>query len=334
VPAAGPDALAVAIYEHPTGVVHAQESGFEGVACVDDTARLLTVLCDVWVRTQLDWVQRWALGLLDFVLWMQEPDGTWLNFIYDWDGGKNRTGITSRPGQNFWLARALVGVQRAGSVFPDGKGVDAFRLGLAVAAAQKAPPDIRSLHLLTALYDHHEPPLVRRWADELVACRDGDVLKNSAFEVGMPHLWAHIQEGVLAASSQVLDDPALLDVAVRSAEAVIVPAVRGRFTATHSSVAYDVSSCVWSLDQLATATGNARWAKLAAEGRAWFDGQNAAGAPVYDRERGVVADGIDHDTVSANSGAESNIVAAEVFQDHLVSLVEEMHDPFGDTTDQ
>ena len=328
VPAAGPNALAVAIYEHPTGVVHAEESGFEGVACIDDTARLLTVLCTLEADTP-PWVGRWARGLLDFVLWMQEPDGTWINFVTDWDGDKNRTGITSEPGQNFWLARALVATQRAGWTFADDDAIEAYRRGLAVAAAEEAPPDLRSLHLLTALFgDDPEPFLVRRWADEIAACRDGDVLKNSPYEVGAPHLWAHIQEGVLALSSVLLDDPALLDSAVRSAEAVIEPAVHERFAATPSSLAYDVSSCVWSLDQLALATGDERWGRLATDARAWFDGRNAAGRPIYDRERGAVADGIDHGRVSMNSGAESNIVAIALFPREAISVADRMPDPF------
>jgi hypothetical protein len=328
VPAAGPEVLALAIYEQPDGVVAADESGFEGVACVDDTARLLGVLCEVWERTHVPWVERWARGLLAFVLWMQEPDGTWLNFIYGWDGRKNETGITSRPGQNFWLARALVGVERAARLLLDEPALEAYRRGLSVATASEAPPDIRALHLLAALRDGGDLDRSRTWADELVACRDGDVLKNSSYEIGPPHLWAHIQEGVLATASTVLDDPGLLDVAVAGAEAVVVPAVLARFTANPSSVAYDVSSCVWSLDRLAEATGDDRWAELATEGRAWFDGRNAAGVPVYDRERGLVADGIDHDVISANSGAESNIVAAETFLDEAAGLARSMPDPF------
>ena len=67
VPAAGPDALAVAVYSDVVDrPVLANESGFEGVACVDDAARLLDVLCDVWTATQLPWVERWARGLLEF----------------------------------------------------------------------------------------------------------------------------------------------------------------------------------------------------------------------------------------------------------------------------
>lgn len=211
--------------------------------------------------------------------------------------------------------------------FADGTAHDSYHRGLAIAAAEEAPPDIRSLHLRVALLAE-DVELARRWAEEIATCRDGDVLKNSRFEVGAPHLWAHIQEGALAWASTVLDDPSLLEVAARSAEAVVVPAIRDRFTATPRSVAYDVSSCVWSLDRLADATADAQWAELAAEGRAWFDGHNAAGMPVYDPVAGRVADGIDHDLVSENSGAESNIVTAEVLLDEAVASARAMADPF------
>ena len=329
VPAAGPNALAVSIYEHPDGVVHAEESGFEGVACVDDAARLLVVLSQVWSRTKLDWVQRWAGGVLDFVLWMQEPDGTWINFIHDWEGDKNRGGITSRPGQNFWLARGILGTQTAASVFGDTASRDAHRKGLAAAAASDAPADVRALHLLAALSDADaDPALAEKWADELLACRDGDVLKNAELEVGLPHLWGHIQEGALAQAARTLDRPDYLDAAIASAEAVIVPPVTSAFGGRESTSPYDVAASTWSLDRLADATGDQRWAHVASEGRAWFDGRNAAGAAVYDRSRGRVADGIDGTRVSENSGAESNIVAAEVLLDDTCAVARSMLDPF------
>jgi len=55
---------------------------------------------------------------------------------------------------------------------------------------------------------------------------------------------------------------------------------------------------------------------------------NAAGAAVYDRARGRVADGIDGTRVSENSGAESNIVAAEVLLDDTCAVARSMLDPF------
>jgi hypothetical protein len=329
VPAAGPDALAPTIYEHPDGVVHAEESGFEGVACVDDAARLLIVLCQIWTRTKLDWVERWSRGLLDFVLWMQEPDGTWLNFIHDWDGDKNRDGITSRPGQNFWLARGILGAQLAGVTFGHQGAIDAHRRGLAAAAAQHAEPDVRALHIIAALReDESDPFLVERWAEELLACRDGDVLKNAKLEVGAPHLWGHIQEGALASAAHTLDRRDYLDAAIASAEAVVVPAVTSAFRSQRSTSPYDVAACVWSLDQLALASDDERWSRLGVDGRDWFHGRNAAGAPVYDRGSGRVADGVDETRVSENSGAESNIVAADVLLDEAVAAAREMSDPF------
>jgi hypothetical protein len=328
VPAAGPNALAVTIYEHPDGVVHAEESGFEGVACVDDAARLLVVLSQVWGRTKLDWVERWARGVLDFVLWMQEPDGTWLNFIHDWDGDKNRDGITSRSGQNFWLARGILGTRSAASLFDDDAARQAYRRGLLVASDMGAPPDVRALHLFAALSDDDvEQPLAEKWADELLACRDGDVLKNAELEVGLPHLWAHVQEGALAEAARTLDRPDYLDAAIASAEIVIVPAVASAFGGRESTSPYDVAAAIWSLDRLSAASDD-RWAHLAAEGRAWFDGRNTAGSAVYDRARGRVADGIDGTRVSDNSGAESNIVAADVLLDEAVDVARSMPDPF------
>ena len=45
IPSAGPGALAVAVYADGSDeTVAARESGFEGVACVDDAARLLGLL--------------------------------------------------------------------------------------------------------------------------------------------------------------------------------------------------------------------------------------------------------------------------------------------------
>ncbi|MGB7805681.1 MAG: hypothetical protein WBM72_08760, partial [Actinomycetota bacterium] len=78
---------------------------------------------------------------------------------------------------------------------------------------------------------------------------------------------------------------------------------------------YDVTSTVFSLDRLAAATGEERWTALAQDARAWFDGSNTAGAPVYDRARGRVADGIDEGRISENSGAEANIEAGGALLD-------------------
>ena len=98
--------------------------------------------------------------------------------------------------------------------------------------------------------------------------------------------------------------------------------------AATSTSPYDVASCIYSLDRLHEATGEQRWAALASDARAWFDRRNAAAAPVYDRRRGRVADGIDEGRVSENSGAESNIVAAEALLDDALDVARALEDPF------
>lgn len=324
-PAARPDAVAVAVYADMNDeAVPARESGFEGVACIDDAARLLGVLCRVWSRAPLRPIEAWARGLLEFVLWMQEPDGRWVNFVYDWDGTRNMEGRTSAVGENFWHGRALCSLVRAWSTFGDARAETAIRRGLEYVSAAGAPSDVRALHLEAGLLLILEGgrtdlgPAVRRWAHEIAACREGDVLMNNPDERGTPHLWAHVQEGVLADAGAFLEEPALVDTARRSAGALLEPAVRGGFDRL-STTPYDVASAVFGLDRLAAVTGEPGWARLAAEARAWFEGRNPAGLPVYDRRSGRVADGIDDARVSRNSGAEANVEAAGVLLDDAVA---------------
>ncbi|MFN8233217.1 MAG: hypothetical protein U0V56_07025 [Actinomycetota bacterium] len=330
--AAGPDALAVAVYGDALDRhVDAKESGYEGVACVDDAARLLDVLCDVWLRTRLPAIERWARGLLDFVLWMQTDDGRWVNFVYGWDGEQNHEGLTSVRGENFWHARALLGLSNAWIVLKDERAERALSAGFAHAAAKPAPADVRAVHMevarrLIRTGSTKLVPVLDGWAQELVACRTDDVLMNSLEETGVPHLWAHIQEGVLADAGILLGDPRLVDVAAESARAVLVPAVEGGFDRPSVSP-YDVSSTIFSMDRLARARDDGGWSSLAEDARDWFSGRNTAGAPVYDEGRGRVADGVDEGRLNRNSGAESNIVAAEVLMEAAMRSAAEVELP-------
>ena len=333
-PAAGPDALAVAVYGDALDRhVDAKESGYEGVACVDDAARLLDVLCDVWLRTRLPQIERWARGVLDFVLWMQDEDGRWVNFVHGWEGEKNHEGLTSVRGENFWHARALMGVSNAWLTFHDERAEAALTRGFAHAAEKPAPPDVRALHMevarrLIRTGATKLVPVLDGWAQELVECRDDGVLKNSPLERETPHLWAHIQEGVLADAGNLLGDRELVAVAETSARSLLVPAVESGFDRETVSP-YDVSSAIFSLDRLAGVTDSDEWSSLAQDARAWFLGRNTAGAPVYDEERGRVADGIDQGRLNENSGAESNIVGAEALMDRAIAVAGEVEVPEG-----
>lgn len=314
-PAAGPRACALAVYEVAGTLAPARESGEEGVACIDDTARALALYCDLWAATRQGHFRERAVSFLDFVLWMQLADGRFVNFVYDWQGRRNLDGPTSVAGGPFWQARGLRGLAKAWVRLDDRRVGDAFGRALAcIDRSDRVPPDVRSVHvaaLLEVIRAGREPSLrglLGQWCDEIASKRDGDVLLDG--DTNDIHFWAHSQETVLAQAAAVLDRADLLETARRSAEAVFVPAIASSFDLPLVQP-YGVACAVHAMDSLAGATGEARYVELASDARAWFDGRNPAGRAVYDRVAGRVADGIDDGQISGNSGAESNIVAAE-----------------------
>ncbi|MGA7988996.1 MAG: hypothetical protein WCB51_11430 [Candidatus Dormiibacterota bacterium] len=319
VPSAGPRSLAVAVYADAGDVtVGAKESGTEGVACVDDAARALELYCDLWDATRLPWTHRWCEGLLDFILSMQDDDGRWVNFILDWDGTPNRTGRTSVPGGGFWQSRALLAVARASRSLPDERIATALSIGLPhIVGATEVASDVRALQALTALTlldsgsaDDRWDDLLTTWSDEIASCRIDGMLMNATAERGSPHLWGHIQEGVLAEIGARLGRSALIETACTSADRIFPGVIATGFDLPRTQP-YDVSSAVFSLSRLAAVTGRAGYSQLAAEAREWFDGRNPARLSVYDRVSGRVADGLDGSRISPRSGAEANIVAAQ-----------------------
>ncbi len=112
---AGPTARAIAVYAEavsaetgaPDHTRAAHEQGFEGVACVDDAARAVVLYCMLWQRDPRPAYHSAALGLAQFVAYMQDDDGRFANFILDWRATKNLTGSTSTPGGPAWQARVV-----------------------------------------------------------------------------------------------------------------------------------------------------------------------------------------------------------------------------------
>ena len=315
IPAAGPGASALAVYEVEGSLERARESGEEGVACVDDTARGLALYCDLWAATGRDDFRERAHSFLAFVRWMQRPDGRFENFVHDWDGHRNVDGPTSVAGGGFWQARGLRGLARAWVTLDDAAAGEAFGRALAcVDRSDVVPPDVRAVHiaaLLDVVRAGRAPELralLVRWCDEIASKRSGEVLLDG--ETEEVHLWGHSQETVLSQAGVLLGRTDLVETARRSAELVFVPAIGSGFDLPLVQP-YDVACAVHAMDAVADATGEARYAELARDARAWFDGRNPARTAVYDRVAGRVADGIDRGRVSRNSGAESNIVAAE-----------------------
>lgn len=325
VPALGSGALALATYAHPTGpqfdLRPAAESGYEGVACVDDAARAALLYTEIWRRHGLPWAREAAEGLLRFTGAMQLEDGAFVNFIAGWDGEPQLTTPTSRPGGGPWQARAMHALARGMTVFGAGTYAAAFEAGTPALAEPTPYLDIRALSAIVMLeyWQATAAPSAAAqalaWAEAIAATHVGDLLPDRAGSEDI-HLWGHLQEAALARIGTAFGHNDLVRAAARSADAVLVPAAERGFAGPRS-LAFDVSCTIAGLDAVATATGEMRYFSAAASARAWFDGRNAAQQPVYDRARGLVRDGIDGGRLSENSGAESNIEGGLALLDAL-----------------
>ena len=310
-------ALGLAIYADEAGEhFGARESGIEGVACLDDAARALVLWADLWDRTKLPVAREWIDGLLAFCRWMQLDDGRFVNFVLDWSGVRNTEGITSRAdGASFWQARGARAMAKVWRVLGDERARDDYHRARVSFDERPVGADARAVQVLAAL-DAGDPVAdVSRWCDDIVSQRRGEILLD-AHDATEPHVWGHIQEGVLAMAGTTLGRPDLLAVARASADAYLMPLVEGRF-ALPTVQPYGAASAAFALTSLADATGDLRYAAAARDARAWFDGRNPAGLRVYDREAGRVADGVDGLHLNPHSGAESNITGAEALFDDV-----------------
>jgi hypothetical protein len=282
---------------------------------VDDAGRALVLFCDLWSATRLPVFRAWAEALLEFVLYMQDADGRFVNFITDWSGTRNEDGPTSRAGGSFWQARGLRGLARASVTFNDPRASLGVLRGLAHLRSEPVAASIRAIHILTALdllRSGQMPELradLRPWTAELVACRRDGVLFDDPDE-HEPHLWAHIQEDALAQAGAFLGREDLVQVARTSALLYLAPLIDSGFDLP--TVQPDgVASALFGVESLATVTGERRFTELAERARAWFNGRNPAKRPVYDRGAGKVHDGIDAGVLNEHSGAESNVAGAQ-----------------------
>jgi hypothetical protein len=292
----------------------ARETGFEGVACVDDAARAVVLYCSLWRRYHLPSARTAAVSLLQFLTYMQGEDGRFANFIFEWSGARNLTGRTSRAGEPAWQARALHALACGIAIDANTEYVERFARALPWIDDAMPYLDIRAVCVL-ALLEHWRATgaaacadRALEWSHEIAAHASASGLPNAAGVLPI-HLWGHLQEAALAETGRHLGCPELVECARASAEALLLPAVDSSFD-FERVLPFDVSCTVAGLAAVARATANERYVTAAALGRQWFYGRNTAGQPVYDARRGLVYDGIDRNVVSRNSGAESNIEGA------------------------
>lgn len=103
------------------------EAPGEGIACVDDVTRAVVV----YLKHYETFGDRFSLDMarkgLNFVMYMQQPDGEFYNFITR-DHTINRTGITSVRSFDWWAARGLWALGYGFRVFSEADQVFAATL--------------------------------------------------------------------------------------------------------------------------------------------------------------------------------------------------------------
>lgn len=107
----------------------------EGIACVDDVARIAVAYLNHYDSHGDDHSRKRARQALEFVRYMQQPDGTFLNFVTDpetneavfgepdpevVDGVRVDGTMTSKPILEFWSSRACWALGQGYATFADG----------------------------------------------------------------------------------------------------------------------------------------------------------------------------------------------------------------------
>lgn len=296
--------------------VIAADTGYEGIACVDDTARAALLALKIYERSHSRKALRLARRWLTFVEYMQYPDGDFANFIRNGTGVRNASGPTSVKGGYAWSSRAKWALAAAYRVTHDVAYRESFE------RCSLAPTDDNKMNAVLALADMElyraEPSHELR---ARVKERIGRIVAgNPAYFRDLPtrrkvELWGYHQLHAVAEASRLLDEPRLLVPCRHTINNLVEPDVRAKFWRDYPAqekdgvCAYMVTPIIQGLASMYAATGTKRYRELALMGSAWFYGRNDARAALYDPSTGMCRDGIAAQIPSENRGAESSIEA-------------------------
>ncbi|MEO8335414.1 MAG: extracellular solute-binding protein [bacterium] len=325
----------------PTG--SPQRDGLEGIASVDDAARAAVLYLRAFEQSGDTITRNGALGLLHFIVAMEQGDGEFYNFI-DTAGHPNRSAISSRKSMSYWAARSIWALGEAQRVFghsyPAGldgleepttravirmtRDIDAGRLigGSATATAEAL---MGLLALQQANPTAARAELATRTARLLVPLTTGKWNARADSPSAAWHAWGTRSVSALASASVVLARPEFLAAAKREADALwsrflLAGQMPAEIAADGSTkwfpeIAYGIGPMTEGFVALAAATNDRRYAILGGLSAAWLMGSNPAGVAMYDERTGRTFDGIDGvDKINRNSGAESTIEALLALQ--------------------
>lgn len=297
--------------------VAARDTGFEGIACVDDTARAALLALGVYEQNQsrraLDLARRW----LSFVEYMQYPDGSFANFIRDASGTRNATGPTSRKGGYWWSVRALWALARAYRVTGDERYLEHY---LACLLEPTADGKLNAVLALGELELYKRVPSAALQQTIRDRCRfiaglGGDHYFRDQPDTDTVQLWGYHQLHAVAEAARVFGDRVLWDACLPTVENLVAPDVRARFWYSFPDrdkrgvCAYTVTPIAQGLAASYRVGGREEHRRLAVQALDWYYGRNDAHTAMYDPTTGMCRDGIDGDVPSENFGAESSIEA-------------------------
>ncbi|GAC1431671.1 MAG: hypothetical protein NVSMB65_05180 [Chloroflexota bacterium] len=304
---------------YPLRFIEARETGYEGIACLDDTARAAVLALGAYEATGNPRALSLAIGWLNFVEYMQDDGGRFSNFIVDEFGTKNLTGLTSLTGGYGWTARALWALARAwrltGDVAylrrfsrcPRPQNSDDMKMnGLTAVALLELCPRPRG----TVIEDQ-----VTALCDAILDARAPQGYVRDFPGAELVHLWGYHQLLAIARAGHLLERRDYLDAAEQVAAVLVRPVVDAGFYYSwppgikQGLTAYCITPLVQGLAALYRATGTDDYRTMALRGYAWLTGANDAALPLYDPATGRCADGLDPEGPSVNCGAESSIEA-------------------------
>ncbi|PSP70250.1 hypothetical protein BRC70_05860, partial [Halobacteriales archaeon QH_6_68_27] len=323
----------------------------EGIACVDDIARIAVVYLTHYRLRGDDRSRERARQALEFVRYMQRDDGHFLNFV-----------TTSQPKLAFWSTRACWALGEGYRTFAGEDDAFADTLSDALDSyldvVESAPlssygdyerkggteipawlvdgetyttaPAVLGLAAYCREADDDAArTALRRLADGLLETGSGDTVAypfgaHIATSPGRPwHTWGLRQAPALARAGDVLGAAEYVDAARNEVAALHTLhcssgaqiAGFGPAPLPYHQLSYGTDALVHGCTELWQATGDTSWARLGAQLGAWYHGNNVERTRMFDVEAGRGYDGIYRDAIDLKSGAESTVAAVRTMLD-------------------
>jgi len=301
---------------HYVAVV-ANDTGYEGIACVDDTARAVLLALAIHERTGSQDALQWAKRWMSFVTYMQYADGSFANFVRNPAGVRNATGPTSRKGGHAWTARGLWALARMYRVTGDQQYREHY---LACTLAGVPDGKIQAMQILADAELYQASPSGELRDKILAHCDCILALGPAPYFHDQPNtlhldLWGYHQLHAVASAASLVERSDLVRSCRETIEHLVQEDVAACFWVDYPErrkdglCAYNISPMVQGLDAMYRTTAEEKYRELALLGADWLYGRNDAGEAMYDPATGMCRDGINGGRVSENFGAESAIEA-------------------------